>query len=123
MVNPEGIRVGGASVKSGQSVDNLKQKSYALRASALFLTSDFTDFTDGGIGFSRDFPYILLIFSGKIGVVSKSFYKFTIRSLAMPIPGGCPEHDTISGYYLEDPQNDPRSDYRQAQNIGGYQHI
>ena len=72
----------------------------ALRASALFLTSDFTDFTDGGIGFSRDFPYILLIFSGKIGVVSKSFYKFTIRSLAMPIPGGCPEPDTISGYYL-----------------------
>ena len=36
----------GASVKSGQSVDNPKQKLEALRASALFLTSDFTD---GGI--------------------------------------------------------------------------
>ena len=43
---PKKIRVGGASVKSGQSVDNLKQKLEALRASALFLTSDFTD---GGI--------------------------------------------------------------------------
>ena len=100
MVNPKGIRVGEASVRSGQSVDNHKMRFEALRASALFLTSDFTDFTDGGIGFSRDFPYILLIFSGKIRVVSKSFYKFTIRSLAMPIPGGCPEPDTISGYYL-----------------------
>ena len=39
----------GASVKSGQSVDNPKQKLKALRASALFLTSDFTDFTNGGI--------------------------------------------------------------------------
>ena len=43
---PKKIRVGGASVKSGQSVDNLNQKLEALRASALFLTSDFTD---GGI--------------------------------------------------------------------------
>ena len=43
---PKKIRVGGTSVKSGQSVDNLKQKLEALRASALFLTSDFTD---GGI--------------------------------------------------------------------------
>ena len=40
---PKKIRVGGASVKSGQSVDNPKQKLEALRASALFLTSDFTD--------------------------------------------------------------------------------
>ena len=46
---PKKIRVGGASVKAGQSVDNPKQKLEALRASALFLTSDFTDFTDGGI--------------------------------------------------------------------------
>ena len=45
---PKKIRVGGASVKSGQSVDNPKQKLEALRASALFLTSDFTDLTDGG---------------------------------------------------------------------------
>lgn len=49
------------------------------------------------------------IFSGKIGVVSKSFYKFTIRILSF--------------HLSEDPQNDPKSVYRQAQNIGGYQHL
>ena len=49
IASAEEIRVGGASVKSGQSVDNLKMRFEALRASVFFLTSDFTDFTDGGI--------------------------------------------------------------------------
>ena len=34
-------------------------KVYALRASALFLTSDFTDFTDGGI---------VVIYRGLLGI-------------------------------------------------------
>ena len=33
------------------------------------------------------------------------------------------KNEIFSDITLEDPQNDPRSDYRQAQNIGGYQHI